>query len=117
MVLGRFQIYPITETFTLIVGKYKGTHLPAFSCWLDRTAEHLANGRLVSLHYHVVFLMFFSDDVLGLTLSLVALCVNFWGPLDKEGVEVVHPVNERTRYELLMAFLLIVAVALSYDFP
>lgn len=93
-----------TEMFTLIVKKPQmfffvslcRPHLPVFRCRLDRTTDDLANGSLVPLHYQIVLLMFLSDDVVGLAMLLVALGVHFRGPLDKEGVEVVDPVNKRT---------------------
>lgn len=122
MIPGSFRIYSISKMFTLIVKKSHRCwlcepHLPVFSCRLGRTTEHLADGSLVSLHYQIALLVFLFNDVVGLTMLLVALGVNFRGPLDKEGVEVVDPVNKRHHYVLLMAFLSLIAVALSFYFP
>lgn len=49
--------------------------------------------------------MLLSHDAVGLAMLLVALGVYFRGPLDKEGVEVVDPVDKCTFcYELIMIF-------------
>lgn len=50
-------------------------------------------------------MMFFFNDVVGLAMLLAALGVYFRGPLHKEGVEVVDPVDKCTfSYELVMVF-------------
>lgn len=75
-------------------------HLPVLSCGVDRIVEDLVDCSLVLLHYQIVLLMFFSYEIVGLAMLFTAFSVHFWGPLDKEGVEVVDPVDTQEKVNI-----------------
>lgn len=77
-------------------------HLPVLSCGVDRIAEDLVDCSLVLLHYQIVLLMFFSYEIVGLVMLLIALSVHFRGPLDKEGIEVVDPVDTQEKVYIFL---------------
>lgn len=77
-------------------------HLPVFSCGVDRIAENLVDCSLVLFHYQIVLLMFFSYEIVGLVMLLIGLSIHFRGPLDKEGVEVVDPVDTQEKVHIFL---------------
>lgn len=75
-------------------------YLPVFSRCTDTVAEALFAHHGLLLHHAMTLLLILAAVVVG----LLVLFVDFWRPLHKEGVEVVHPVRERGKIATLKKF-------------
>lgn len=92
----------IDAVYELLIFNYIFSHRPVVCCRVNRVIEEFSDhSHLVLLHHQV------------LVALLVPLSVDVWGPLHKEGVEVVNPAKTKQQHLVIekmpQSFLLRVA--------